>query len=174
MAEKMRVVKRKVCLLGDFAVGKTSLIRRYVEGTFDEKYLSTIGVNISRKSITRPDYRLEFILWDLAGGDEFSGVNANYLRGSAAGIVVCDLTRKESFDNLSNYVQLMRDINPKVVVAAAANKADLGEEVQLSDLEMKTFSKNHQLPWVKTSAKLGTQVDELFYLIAAALESADE
>ena len=66
----MHTVQKKVCLLGDFAVGKTSLIRRFVEGRFDDRYLSTIGVKISRKTVTRADHLLNLLIWDLAGGDE--------------------------------------------------------------------------------------------------------
>ncbi|MBK8429800.1 MAG: hypothetical protein IPL28_00260 [Chloroflexi bacterium] len=64
----MNTIQKKVCLLGDFAVGKTSLVRRFVEGRFDDRYLSTIGVKISRKTITRAEYILNLLVWDLGRG----------------------------------------------------------------------------------------------------------
>ena len=89
----MSAVQKKVCLLGDFAVGKTSLIRRYVEDRFDDKYLSTIGVKISRKIVQRPDYALTLLIWDLAGGDDINQLSRRYLLGAVGAILVCDLTR---------------------------------------------------------------------------------
>ena len=67
----MRTVQKKVCMLGDFAVGKTSTVQRFVEGIFDDRYLSTIGVKINRKQLTVDDYVATLLIWDLAGGDDF-------------------------------------------------------------------------------------------------------
>ena len=166
----MRVVKKKICLLGEYAVGKTSLIRRFVEGTFDEKYLSTIGVNISRKSVAREDYRLELIIWDLAGGEEFSAINSTYVRGAVGGIVACDLTRPNTLENLAQYVQLIREVTPQAPVLVAANKSDLLEERRLTDQDLELFCKKQNLSWQITSAKSGDQVQELFQLLAAEIE----
>jgi GTPase SAR1 family protein len=69
---RSKVIQAKICLLGDFAVGKTSLVRQFVEGRFDEKYLSTIGVKVSRKIVSRPNLELHFLLWDLAGRERFT------------------------------------------------------------------------------------------------------
>lgn len=88
----MKVVQKKVCLLGDFAVGKTSLVRRFVEGHFEDKYLSTIGVKVARKSLDRDETKLNLLIWDLVGGNEFSRSETGYLLGTAGALVVCDLT----------------------------------------------------------------------------------
>ncbi len=68
----MTAIQRKVCLLGDYSVGKTSLVRRFVEGQFDDKYLSTIGVRISRRTMVRADKEINLLIWDLAGAQEFN------------------------------------------------------------------------------------------------------
>lgn len=169
-----RSIKKKICLLGDYAVGKTSLIRRYVEGRFDEKYLSTIGVNISRKSVDRDDYRLDFIIWDLAGGEDFSTVNANYLRGSSGGIIVCDLTRPDTLQSLRGYTQFVKEINPQIVLVIAANKSDLVEERKIADRTLEAYANELSSPWQFTSAKSGDQVNEIFQLLAAELELFDK
>ncbi len=98
----MNEIQKKVCLLGDFAVGKTSLVRRFVEGRFDDKYLSTIGVKISRKTLARPYGALHLIVWDLAGGEEF-GAESSYLRGAAGALIVGDLTRRETLESFERY-----------------------------------------------------------------------
>lgn len=167
----MRIAKKKICLLGDFSVGKTSLIRRYVEGSFDEKYLSTIGVNISRKTLSRDSYQLDFIIWDLAGGEEFSAVNANYLRGSAGGILVCDLTRPETLTTVPGYAQLAREVNPRIALLIAANKSDLVEERTITTQNMDALAAELDMPWRITSAKSGDQVLETFHSLATAIES---
>ena len=96
----MVTLSAKVCLLGDYAVGKTSLVRRFVYNMFDDRYLSTIGVKVSRKvvALAREDevVELTLMLWDLAGSEEFDSVRASYLRGAVAGLIVCDLTQPTS------------------------------------------------------------------------------
>ena len=96
----MVTLSKKVCLLGDFAVGKTSLVRRFVYDLFDDKYISTIGVKVSRKtvSLARDDdiVDLTMMLWDLAGSEEFSRMRASYLRGAACALMVYDISRPET------------------------------------------------------------------------------
>src|SRR5512147_1281675 len=103
----MTVIQKKVCLLGDFAVGKTSLVRRYVEGRFDDKYLSTIGVKISRKTLARSTGTLNLLIWDLAGSDEFNTIAPSYLRGAAGALIVCDLTRPETLKVFAQYAEML-------------------------------------------------------------------
>jgi small GTP-binding protein len=167
----MRVVKKKVCLLGDFAVGKSSLIRRYVEGRFDEKYLSTIGVNISRKSLQRDGYRLDFLIWDLAGGDEFSHLSDSYLRGAAGALLVCDVTRPDTLDMLQAYADQLRKLEAGASLVMAGNKADLADQQVIESLRLEAVANSFAAPWLLTSAKTGEQVDEAFQQLAAAIES---
>lgn len=98
----------KVCLLGDYAVGKTSLVRRFVYNLFEDKYLSTIGVKVSRKMVAVPRgdevVELVLMLWDLAGSEEFDSVRASYLRGAAGALVVCDVTQRSTLASVSDYV----------------------------------------------------------------------
>ncbi len=163
-------VKKKICLLGEFSVGKTSLIRRFVEGRFDEKYLSTIGVSISRKSLRRDGYGLDLIIWDLAGGEEFAGVNAAYLRGSAGGILVCDLSRPETLDVVRSSALLARAVNPQIALVLAANKCDLVSDRTAISPFLETLSGETAAPWLYTSAKSGEQVADLFESLASEIE----
>jgi len=166
-------VNKKVCLLGDFAVGKTSLVRRLVYSIFEDKYLATIGVKVSRKSITLSDERgaveMNLMLWDLAGSEEFTRMRASYLRGAAGAVLVCDLTRPETLPALNVYVNALRDINAQVALVIAANKCDLEEQQQLSAQEIENFATNLAAPFYLTSAKEGTAVTTLFEHLCALL-----
>ena len=99
----MASIKKKVCLLGSFAVGKTSLVERFVHNRFDEKYLTTIGVKISQKALPPIESKRDrqmiqhtFLIWDIAGLEKFDSVEMSYFRGAAGALVVADLTRPET------------------------------------------------------------------------------
>ena len=100
----MTVIQKKICLLGDFGVGKTSLIRQFVEDRFDDRYLTTIGVKISRKTIARSYGSMSMLIWDLAGSTGFNSIsNSSYMQGTAGAVIVCDITRRETLAIFSEY-----------------------------------------------------------------------
>lgn len=167
----MSTIQKKVCLLGDFAVGKTSLVRRYVEGRFDDKYLSTIGVKISRKVLQRPYGQLNLLLWDLAGSEEFIDAAANYLRGSAGALIVCDLTRRETLAAFERYAYQLRAANDKTAVVFVGNKADLEDHRVITDEELQTVCSGLGCPYLLTSARTGAQVERAFELLAERIET---
>jgi small GTP-binding protein len=167
----MKVVQKKICLLGEFSVGKTSLIRRFVEERFDENYLSTIGVHMSRKRLDRNDHFLDFFIWDLAGGEDFRVVGPNYLRGAAGAIIVCDLTRKETLNALSFYADNIRSLNPQAALVFAANKADLVHERIVAHDEILAAINPYADSYLLTSAKTGHNVDLAFTELANRVEA---
>lgn len=164
-----RVTKKKVCLLGDFGVGKTSLVRRFVEGCFDDKYLSTVGVKISRKSLARADRTLDLIIWDLAGSDEFKRVQTSYLSGASGAMIVCDLTRPETLTSFESYVAQMRETNKHGAIVFVGNKADLPPLI--SEMELQSVCAKFGSSCLLTSAKTGANVEEAFVRLAEAMEA---
>ena len=170
MEPTMKTIQKKICLLGEFAVGKTSLVRRFVEGRYDDKYLSTIGVKISRKPMMRADHVLNLLIWDLAGGDDYSKMGNHYLRGSVGALIVCDLTRSNTLEALMFYAKQLRDVNENAAIVFIGNKVDLTEARQISDEQLQTVAAEHQVPFLLTSAKTGVSVDEAFDLLATQLE----
>lgn len=122
----MAAIKKKVCLLGTFGVGKTSLVRQYVYNVFEESYLSTIGVSISQKHLTlKSNQEVELLIWDIEGHEKFSPVVENYYTGAAGAILVADLTRPESLDGLDSIYSGFRSVNPQAQFVFCANKDDL-------------------------------------------------
>ena len=162
----MTVYSKKVCLLGDFAVGKTSLVRRFVYDLFDDKYISTIGVKVSRKTVAIPraDDVVELImmLWDLAGGAEFDQVRTSYLRGAAGAVLVCDLTRAETLDHLQSYAENLRRVSPDACLVLTANKYDLVDQQQITPAQIETVAAGLQAPYYLSSARTGEDVDTMF------------
>ncbi len=167
----MKVIQKKICLLGDFSVGKTSLIRRFVEERFEEKYLSTIGIHMSRKRMTRDDHFLDLFIWDLAGGEDFTLVGQNYLRGSAAAMIACDLTRKSTLPALAYYAEQVRVMNPQASLLFVGNKFDLSEQRVVFHDDLHEAISVYGTSYLLTSAKSGHNVDAAFEHIADLIEN---
>lgn len=166
----MKVIQKKICLLGDFAVGKTSLIRQFIETRFDENYLSTVGVHMSRKRLDRGDHYLDFLIWDLAGGEEFKGVGKNYLRGASGGIIVCDLSRSDTLTSLAHYAEQLHLLNPGSALVFVANKVDLTAERSVSDEMLQEAVAQFADAYLLTSAKTGENVNLAFSTLADQIE----
>ena len=166
-------LSKKVCLLGDFAVGKTSLVRRFVYDLFEDKYLSTIGVKVSRKVVAVPKdgatIELTIMLWDLADSKEFDSIRVSYLRGTAGAVAVCDLTRPSTIDGLYKYSHDLRAINPGAHLILAANKTDLADQRVVTDAQIEAASLDIKAPFYLTSARTGENVDEVFRHMARLL-----
>lgn len=164
-------LSKKMCLIGDYGVGKTSLIRRFIDRQFSDQYLSTVGVKISRKLIEfqEPSAKnLQLLIWDIEGSTKFKAIASSYLQGAKAAIIVGDVTRQETLDRLAEHIQSFLTINPQGFLAVALNKADLVEE-ELLDSLIKALPFQNQprvLVVYATSAKTGKAVDGLFQTLA--------
>ncbi|MCX7707747.1 MAG: GTP-binding protein [Anaerolineae bacterium] len=170
-------LSKKICLLGDFAVGKTSLVRRFVYNLFDDRYLSTIGVKVSRKVIMMPRadeiVELTLMVWDLAGSEEFSVVRSSYLRGAAGAIVVCDLTRSATLETVPTYLAELRRLNPAAALVLAANKADLNEKHEVSATQVEQQATALGIPCFITSARTGANVEAAFRCLGGQIIGGD-
>jgi len=164
-----KVIQKKICLLGDEAVGKTSLMRRYVEARFDDKYLSTVGVTISRKTLVLPSYTMNMLVWDMEGSPNLKKTQVNYLRGAAGALIVCDLSRRETLAAFERYAHQLRALNKNVPFVLIGNKVDLDDRDVLG-AELEKIAKDLKAPYLLTSAKTGTQVEEAFRILADLIE----
>jgi small GTP-binding protein len=155
------MIRKKILLIGDFSVGKTSLIRRYVDDAFDDSYLTTIGVKISKKLLEIDEKECELLIWDIEGSTPLKRIPNTYFKGASGAIFVCDVNRKETVENLNEHINtfLMLNCNAKHVIAY--NKSDLLSIEQKESLLI-TLPGNAFL----TSAKANVNVDKLFTLLA--------
>ena len=164
------ILKKKICLLGSFAVGKTSLVRRFVDNSFDEKYLSTVGVTISRKEVqVKQNTAVNMVIWDLAGADKFNGKHTSYLQGAAGAFLVCDLSRKETFSYIKKYQERIESISPNIKLIIIGNKVDLIASPQNAERELAQLADEINASYFLTSAKEGTNVEGGFHTLAEAL-----
>ncbi|HSH01545.1 MAG TPA: Rab family GTPase [Anaerolineae bacterium] len=163
-------INYKICLLGSFAVGKTSLVRRFVESSFDENYLSTVGFQVKRKSLKYNNRQYQLMIWDLAGGEDYN--ESVHLSGCHGALVVCDLTRPDSIDAYHKYHQQLAQIAPNAQIIYLANKADLTDERQIGNDTLAQVSADLGAPYLLTSAKTGQNVEAAFELIVKQIESS--
>lgn len=152
----------KVCLVGPSAVGKTSLIRRYVDGIFSDKYLTTIGVKIDKKQIALANINVQLLVWDIEGTDKFCGFNARYLNGAAAYIVVLDQSRPNTLEDAIELHELAKQASDAASYLVI-NKSDLPN--QLPDEQLEQVYKLGFDGIFYTSAKDGDNVELLFETI---------
>ena len=155
------MIKKKICMLGSFAVGKTSLVKRFVHSIFSEKYHTTIGVKIDQKTVFFQDQEVNLILWDIHGEDDFQKVKSGYLLGSAGYFLVVDGTRAHTLEVAVSLQQLAQDTVGELPFMVLVNKSDLPEQWEIDhtvirDLESKGWSV------MKSSAKTGAGVEEAF------------
>lgn len=170
--QKSPMIQKKVCLLGAFATGKTSLVARYVRSVFSEKYLTTVGVMIERKTVQSVSGDVSLILWDLHGEDEFQRVRASYLRGSAGLIFVVDGTRRDTLDRAIALFEESRLAVGPVPAVFALSKCDLTESWELTETDLARLQ-TAGCSWVLTSAKTGEGVEQAFATLVAGMLDHD-
>ena len=162
------MLQKKICLLGAFGVGKTSLVRRYVDTIFSDTYLTTVGVKIDKKMVTVGAEELALILWDIAGEDEVAAVRVTYLRGAAGYLLVVDGTRPETLDTAESIQRRIVAELGQVPFFVLLNKSDLQEDWALPSARIEALEADG---WIfhRTSAKTGIGVEEAFQELAARL-----
>lgn len=162
------MIQKKICMVGAFAVGKTSLVARFVESIFSEKYHTTVGVKISKKALQVGDQEWHLILWDLAGEDEFLQIRTSYLRGSAGYLLVVDGTRRATLDTAVSIQQRIVDTVGNIPFVVLFNKSDLTNEWEIANDAFEELS-HKDWSWLKASAKTGAGVDEAFLTLIAKM-----
>jgi small GTP-binding protein len=157
----------KLCMLGDFGVGKTSLVSRFVHSTFSEKYLTTVGVKVDSKEVELPGRACKLVLWDIAGRSHLDALNMTYLRGASALLLVADGTRERSLHTALNLLMQARTLLPDVAAVLVVNKLDLVEQWEVAPAAIEELRRT--LPVHETSARSGEGVEGAFADIATRL-----
>src|SRR6187431_2669285 len=165
------MLQKKICMLGGFGVGKTSLVSRFVTSIFSDTYLTTIGVKIDKKSIAVDAHEMTLMLWDIYGQDEFQTVRDSYLRGASGYLLVADGTRHATLETAAALQQKAESVVGRVPFLLLLNKADLIREWQVDEQAlMRLVDRGWTV--VKTSAKTGAGVEGAFTKLASQMAAA--
>ncbi len=169
-AKRMKV---KVCLVGEAAVGKTSLIRRFVLDNFDDKYIQTLGTKVSKKEMTAANVdptgsmKIDMTIWDIMGQKGFRELlKEAYFYGAKGILAVCDSTRKKTLEDLDDWIEGVYSVTGKIPIEFLANKVDLKEQAQVTEDDMVQAAKAYDSPFHFTSAKTGVNVEQAFQSLA--------
>ncbi|MHA1196859.1 MAG: GTP-binding protein [Promethearchaeota archaeon] len=158
----------KLIITGDYGVGKTSLIKRFVENTFQKEYISTIGIEISKKTISMSENtELNFIIWDIGGQSlKMTPHRHKFYEGASAAFIVIDRTRSNPIKSVEQwYNDMIKFVSPNIPIVIIGNKSDLSDEVVVNEEELRDVAKNFNSHYILTSAKTGMNVDEAFLYI---------
>lgn len=174
-APQNKVCQFKLVLLGESAVGKSSLVLRFVKGQFHEYQESTIGAAFLTQTVMLDDITVKFEIWDTAGQERYHSLAPMYYRGAQAAIVVYDITNQETFARAKTWVkELQRQASPNIVIALAGNKSDLAAKRMVDHDEAYAYADENGLLFMETSARTAMNVTDIFLAIAKKLPKGEQ
>lgn len=152
----------KLCLLGDAAVGKTSLLYRFIEGRFSTDFKETLGVNLLKKEVVVDEQSVTANIWDLGGQDAYRALRKLYLEGANGALLVFDVTNPASFRNLTDWLESFQQVRENRPVLLIGNKIDLSRQVAREQVEQFLTTRPEKITYLETSAKTGENVEQAF------------
>ena len=165
----------KYIIIGDAAVGKSNLLLRYAHGQFKPEYQITIGVEFGAKNVEIGDKLYRVQIWDTAGQENFRSITRAYYKNSVCALVVYDISKRETFDNISTWIEDCRNQSPKTIyMVLVGNKSDLEESRQVSTEEGQELAEKFGIEFYETSAKTGKNVEEIFFNTAQEISKKIE
>jgi small GTP-binding protein len=168
--EEVRLFRKKVCLVGDPATGKTCLVHRFVIDKYDDSYIQTIGAKVMKKEVQVRDgkkaYDVTMMLWDVMGQKHYRIIESVAFQQIQGVMVVCDVTRKSTLDNVNYWVEAVQRISGKVPVIIMGNKVDLEDLAEFSEKDVVKKAQSIGAAHFMTSAKTGANVEKAFAMLA--------
>jgi hypothetical protein len=162
------MILKKICMLGSFSVGKTSLVRRFVESMFSDAYLTTVGVKIDKKQLQVDGQDVSLMLWDIYGEDEFQKLRMSYLRGAAGFVFVADGTRLATLEKALTIKEEAEKALGPLPYLLVLNKCDLADRWEI-DADRESVMAAQGVSIIRTSAKTGQGVEDVFTTLARAM-----
>merc|ERR1712226_547920 len=163
----------KLLLIGDSGVGKSCLLLRFADDTYSESYISTIGVDFKIRTIEHDGKTIKLQIWDTAGQERFRTITSSYYRGAHGIIVVYDVTDQDSFDNVKQWLQeIERYAGENVKKLLVGNKSDLTQRKQVDFTTAKEYASQLEIPFLETSAKANTNVEQAFITMASEIKNS--
>jgi small GTP-binding protein len=167
---RMAIIKKKMVLLGDGAVGKTSLIRKFVTDKYDDDYIVTIGTKVTKKDLVVGGKELTLMIWDVLGQQGYTTTQSMSFSGSTGAMLVADITRSETLDSLTNYwIPTLTEVTGPIPLIFLANKADLKDQYQFDEAGLEALAKSYGASHLLTSAKSGMNVEKAFKVMGQTI-----
>lgn len=166
------MIQKKICMVGAFGVGKTSLVSRYVHSIFSDKYQTTVGVKIDKKQLVVDGRDVTLMLWDLAGEDALTQVKPAHLKGASGYLLVVDGTRRNTLETAVNLQLRAQEAAGEVPFLLVLNKADVKDTWQVSDGDLQPL-RDRGWTLLETSAKSGERVEDMFHELASRMVRED-
>ncbi len=159
------MIQKKICMVGAFATGKTSLVARFVKSLYSDTYHTTVGVKIDKKLVNIQEQKVSLIIWDIHGEDDFQKIRMTYLRGASGYFLVVDGTRQETLDKALSLQEKVEETVGNIPFIIIVNKVDLINDWEIEDAALEQLL---QKPWtvVRGSAKTGEGVEQAFFTLA--------
>ncbi len=167
------MIQKKICMVGAFGVGKTSLVARYVHGIYADKYQTTVGVKIDKKQITVDAQEITLVLWDLAGEDALTQVKPAHLRGASGYLLVADGTRRNTLETAISLQKRAEEAAGGVPFLLVLNKADIKASWQIANTDLQPLI-DRGWTLLEASAKSGDQVEALFHELTVRMLRKDD
>jgi len=153
----------KYIIVGDTAVGKSCLLLQFTDKKFQAQHDLTIGVEFGSRTVNIDSNQVKLQIWDTAGQEKFRSITRSYYRGAAGALLVYDVTRRDTFEHLTTWLEdCLKFSSPNIVIMLIGNKSDLDAQRQVTQEEGNTFATKHGLHFLETSAKTAENVDEAF------------
>ena len=153
----------KVLIIGDSSVGKSNILLRFSDNIFHDTFLPTIGVDFKIRNVKMADQTIKLNIWDTAGQERFKTITSTYYKGAHGIILAYDITDRESFNNVNNWLaEVKKHAGPQVIKLLVGNKCDLENERVVTSKEAKEFSDSLGISFLETSAKQKINIDEAF------------
>ena len=170
------MIQKKVCMLGAFAVGKTSLVRRYVHSIFSDRYQTTVGVKVDKREVVHEGRDVTLVLWDMVGKDDYTELATSQVRGAAGYLLVLDPTRPATWDVGTWIHKQIEEEHAGLPFVVALNKHDIKDRWALTDAQQQQIASYRQAGWhfVHTSAQSGEGVEALFEALLSQMFPSKE
>ena len=160
----------KLVLIGDASVGKTSLLLRFADDSFEDNYISTVGVDFRFRTVTVDNELVKLQIWDTAGQERFRTITSAYYRGANGVILVYDITNNETFQHVQDWLdEVHKAAGESVTKLVVGNKADLVQQRQVNESQASQYAQSVNASFIETSAKTAVNVDKSFLIIAKQL-----
>ena len=173
--DQRKKLSMKLLLIGDSEVGKTSLLLKYTEHIFPEEHIATIGVEYKDKYIIKDNYNIRLQIWDTAGQERFHSITKNIYRNTNGVIFIYDIAKKETFDNIKNWILDLQSASADIKGIILGNKNDLTDKREVNMTDLKELGEKYKMAYMETSAKNNVNVNEGFELIVnELLQDKDE